>query len=345
MLNDLLSNFSPQTREIIARMLLAFLALLLTYLLRRVLTGLIIRPFRRRAERGNSRLAQGLITVLDQPTQLLVLAFGLYLAATILEIDRVANPFIDSILRTLVIIAIFIIIYGFVDVLSFSSSRLKDMTGLYLEDRLMPFIRVILKLVVIVVGLTVVLQEWGYEVSTLVAGLGLGSLAISLAAKDTIENLFGFAAVVTDRPFVVGDHVQVLDVEGTVENVGWRSTVLRTEAQSRVTIPNNRLIAAVVVNYSRMNKRYFDIVLKVPINTPPDLLQALMTGLQKAITDHPKADAQNTTVHMIAFADGNITVQAEGFLQLPRVSEFEREKAAIYVRVLALLQQLGITAA
>src|SRR3982751_4471798 len=122
------------------------------------------------------------------------------------------------------------------------------------------------KTILMALALVIIIQEWGYDVSGLVAGLGLGGLAFSLAAKDTVENLFGFTTIVSDQPFVVGEFIKSNDIEGTVEHVGIRSTRIRQQDQSYVIVPNSKLASAPILNWSRLNKRWYNTTLRVSYN-------------------------------------------------------------------------------
>src|SRR5947208_14792157 len=99
-------------------------------------------------------------------------------------------------------------------------------------------------MIVLALALVIIIQVWGYDVTGLIAGLGLGGLALSLAAQDTLSNVFGFAAIVSDRPFVVGEYIKTKDVEGAVERVGLRSSRVRQIDQAIVAVPNNLLASS-----------------------------------------------------------------------------------------------------
>jgi MscS family membrane protein len=186
----------------------------------------------------------------------LPVTLGFYAAAllaisTVLTLDAGAQVFVARLARTLIIVAIAIALYRALEIFGFSRARLYALTGINIEESLLPFVRVGLELLIIAFTVVIVVQEWGYDVSALVAGLGLGGLAVSLAAADTIANIFGFSMIVGDRPFIVGDYIKTNDVEGTVEKVGLRSTRIRQPDQALVTVPNKTLANAVILNWSR----------------------------------------------------------------------------------------------
>src|SRR5262249_8920002 len=151
-------------------------------------------------------------------------------------------------------------------------------------------------------------QEWGYDVTGLIAGLGLGGLAISLAAQDTLSNIFGFAAIVSDRPFVVGEYVKTKDVEGSVERVGLRSTRVRQIDQAVVAVPNSMLASSAILNWSRLSKRKLEVTLGVTYKTRPDQMEALLASLREMLKAHDKVDPNSVVVYFIGFGQSALNI-------------------------------------
>jgi MscS family membrane protein len=230
-----LAPFLESAPELLLRFMLVIVALAVLWVMRGVALWLFVRPMRRRAELTESQWDNILLDILNAPTRYLVLTVALYLILRLLL--PITGPFADHLLRTMVILTIFIGLYRAVAVMTFSRSRLFRMTGLTIEDRLVPFVRTALRLILIAMVLVIIVQEWGYDVSGLVAGLGLGGLAFSLAAQDTVANLFGFTAIVGDTPFLVGEFIKTPDLEGTVEHVGLRSTRIRRPDRAYSSAP------------------------------------------------------------------------------------------------------------
>src|SRR5690606_19640756 len=199
---EFLQGLPRDIREIVLRVALAILALLIIWLLRRLLSALILLPFRRLVvERTHTQIDNMVLNAAETPVRLLIVAAGIGIAGQILSSDGATILFMTHLSRTFVILAAFFLLYNTVDLVVSSSPRLRSLTGIPLDEQLVPFIRVAIKVVLIAVVAVVLLQEWNYDVSGLVAGLGLGGLAFSLAAQDTVANLFAFTTIVSDRPF------------------------------------------------------------------------------------------------------------------------------------------------
>ena len=222
-LSNLFTNLPSNLRETILRVLLAVLVFVFVWLARKLLARIVVAPLYRLAERTPAKWDTALLHALVVPARILIIALGLLIGIEILGVDGTTNHFVGHLIRTLIVVAIFMTGFELVDDLMPSSLRLFRVTGLNLDERLVPFLRTVVKLILMAIGLVIIIQEWGYDVSGLIAGLGLGGLAFSLGAQDTIKNLFGFTTIVGDRPFAVGDFIVTPDVEGIVDHVGVRS--------------------------------------------------------------------------------------------------------------------------
>jgi small-conductance mechanosensitive channel len=155
------------------------------------------------------------------------------------------------------------------------------------DDLLIPLARKAIKVFIFVFGLIYIASSLHVPIAPLVAGLGIGGAGFAFAAKDTVEHLFGSVTVIADRPFEVGDWVQIGDVEGTVEELGFRSTRIRTFYNSLVSVPNGNLVRAVVDNFGRRKYRRWSTHLNLTYDTPPERIEAFCEGVREIIRLHP----------------------------------------------------------
>lgn len=332
----------PDVRTTLTRVAAAALVLLLVWLLRRLLVGLVIAPLRALARRTGSQWDDTLLDVLRGPARLLILAVGFLLAGALLEQDAAGAAFLGLLARTAIIAAIAAACFRAVDVLAPSSPRLLRATGLEINERLLPFGRTAAKLVIVALALIIIVQVWGYDANGLIAGLGLGGLAISLAAKDTVENLFGFTTIVGDQPFTVGDYIKTADVEGTVEKVGVRSTRVRQLDQSLVTVPNGKLASSVVTNWSRLHKRWVNLTLRITYDAGRASLEGLMAALRELLTSRDSVEADSVLVRFIGFGDHGYEILVRCYVFRADWGEFTGEREAIYLDMLRLIEERGL---
>lgn len=335
-------QLAPETRNLILRVGLALLALVLFWVLRRLLAAIVVAPLRRLAKRTSANWDDILLDAVTIPARFLIIAFGLAVGAQILQVDFATDQFVQHLIRTFIIIAILLAIYRAVDLLAPNSARLFRLTGLAITERLLPFVRTAVKIILMAVGLVIIIQEWGYDVSGLVAGLGLGGLAFSLAAKDTVENLFGFTTIVGDQPFMVGDFIKTPDVEGTVEHVGIRSTRIRQLNQAYVTVPNNKLANSAILNWTRLGKRQIDFVLGINYHATAADLETLLERLRSLLKAHDKVEPESVVVYLINFGSDSYEILVRCYVLLPDWTEFTAAKEQLMLHILHILDELKL---
>jgi MscS family membrane protein len=193
-----------------------------------------------------------------------------------------------------------------------------------------------------VVGVLFVAQNLNVNVTSLVAGLGIGGLAFALAAKDTVENLFGSFTVLMDRPFQIGDWVVIGELEGTVEELGLRSTRIRTFYNSVITVPNSRLVHTAVDNLGARRYRRVKCMISVQYDTPPERLDAFCEGIRELIRRHPYTRKDYYLVYFNEFADSSLNILLYAFHETPDWPTELRERHRLFTDVVRLAQRLGI---
>lgn len=161
----------------------------------------------------------------------------------------------------------------------------------------------------IVFSVLVVFESLGFEVKTFLAGLGIGGLAFALAAQDTIANLFGSFVVVMDQPFYVGEYIRIQGHEGTVEEIGLRSTRLRTAQRTQIVIPNKTVAAEVITNFTRMPQRRVDATLGLRYDNPLDSVHLAIADIRDLLRADPGVHKGQIVVSLADFSDNSMRVQ------------------------------------
>jgi MscS family membrane protein len=339
---DLWNQLAPNLRDNLIRILLAALVLLFVWGLRKVLAAIVVAPLRRVAERSNRQWDDVLLDTIVVPARVLIIALGLALGAEILGLDPITYVFVQHLMRTLIILAIFMIGIRGVDVIAPSSVRLFGVTGLSVSERLLPFLRTAFKLVFVALAVLIIVQEWGYDASGLIAGLGIGGLAISLAAQDTVKNLFGFTTIVSDQPFTVGDFIKTPDVEGTVEHVGVRSTRIRQQDQAYVTVPNSVLANSAILNWSRLSKRWINMTLRITYDATRSDMQNLLEQIRAMLESREHVDPESVLVRFINFGDAGMEILLRSYILLADWGEFTAERETINLEIMKIIEELGL---
>ena len=234
-------------------------------------------------------------------------------------------------------------VYRAVDLLGDYFSVLAEKTETKVDDLLVPFARKIAKVVVTVFGIVFIIHQFTEETPfKLLAGLGLGGLALALAAQDTLKNLFGSLTVIADRPFKVGDWVLIGDIEGMIESVGFRSTRVRTFYNSQVVVPNASLMSATIDNYGARRYRRIKIMLSLTYATSPEKINAFCEGIRELIRLHPYTRKDYYHVYFNKFAASSLDVLLYCFLETPDWGTELRERHRLFIDVLRLADKLEV---
>jgi MscS family membrane protein len=244
--------------------------------------------------------------------------------------------------RVVAIVVAVVVAYRLADLLAGLLENRADRTDTRFDDLLVPLVRKSLKVFVAAIGIVLIADTVGQDITALLAGLGLGGLALALAAQDTVSNLFGSLTVLIDRPFQVGDWVIVGDVEGTVEEVGFRSTRIRTFYNSLVTLPNSNLIKASVDNLGDRTYRRWKTTLAVTYDTPPERIDAFCEGVRELIRRHPYTRKDYFHVYLNDFGDASLNILLYTFFRTPDWATELRERHRLAVDILRLAADLGV---
>lgn len=341
----ILQDLSEDMRMFVAQLLLLVVAIMLILFLRRALTWILVRPLRRLTQQTDMAYDNAILDAMLQPMRYWVIAAGLLVSVRILDVGDAITMLVSTLGRSLIIIGIAMFIYRLIGLFAMDGNRLFTITGLSIQDRLLPFIRTALQILIVVIGVIIIIQEWGYDVSGLIAGLGLGGLAISLAAKDTVENVFGFGSIVGDDPFHVGEYIVTSHGEGVVEHVGIRSTRIRRLDQALITVPNSQLASTAITNWSRLAKRRIDYIIGVTYDAKSDDLRVLMHRIREILSSYETVDSDSVTVVFTDFGASSLDILIRGYVDIADWGEFMTEKERINLEVMDTIAELGMSMA
>ncbi len=210
------------------------------------------------------------------------------------------------------------------------------------DDLLVPMITKSLKVFVVIIGVLFSADNFNVDVTSLLAGLGLGGLAFALAARDLLGNFFGSLTVLLDRPFQIGDWVVIADVEGSVEQVGFRSTRIRTFYNSLITLPNSILTNTKIDNMGARRYRRMSTTLDVTYDTPPEKIDAFCEGIRALIHLHPYMRKDYYQVYFNEYKAASLGILVYVFWQTPDWNTELRERHRFLLDILRLAKQLDV---
>ena len=317
-------------------------ALLLIVILRWLLTGILLRPLRLLVGRSSSEIDDRLLEASVSPVRLAVIGFSLILVTFVFSFDIQVKNIAVTAGRALLISAFFFGVVRWFEVLSLRPDAFARVTGWSIPERLLPFLNTLVKYLIIALGIIFVLQELNFDVAALIASLGVVGIGISLASQNTVSNMFGFAAIVSDNPFKVGDFIRTPDITGIVENVGVRSTRVRQLDQALITVPNNALTDAVVVNLSRMEKRRLDLSLTFTYSTTAAQMRQVVTEIRELLQSTEDVDPESVIVHFVDFDSSSLNVRVIAQVLLTDWKAFTARKEAVMLAIMGIVEGLGI---
>ncbi len=285
--------------------------ILVTFLGAKLLYFVFSKIFRLLASKTKTQLDDILIHALQGPVVFLFLVFGFQFATQFLTLNEQATLIFKDITTILIVINIAWfatriingLLQNYIEPLGSKSKRAKKRVS-----TVYPLFKKIVNFVVWSIAIVVGLQQIGVQITGLIAGLGIGGLAFALAAQDILANFFGGAAVLTDRPFEVGDRIKVSGQDGFVQKIGLRSTVMETFDGTNIVMPNKIIADSVLENVSREKMRRIKTILGLEYNTPTKKLEKAKKILADIVKKN-KHTNDDSLVHFVEFADSSLNLQ------------------------------------
>jgi len=323
---------------------LIYLAILIlvSFLVGRIAEKLLSSQFVRMAAKFKVELSDKVAQGLRGP--LVWASTGAVFLLGIPDMQLAVRPsqFLLFLSRTVLSIALVLIAVGAVDVATQFFAKRAEATDTKLDDQLIPLANRATKTALWILGGLFVVQNMGVDVTALLAGVSIGGLAFALAAKDTVENLFGSVTIFTDRPFQIGDTIEVNGVIGTVEEVGFRSTRLRTPVGSLISLPNGKVAGAQVDNLGARTRRRTRITLGLTYDSTQAQMVAFVEGI-RAVLDGHEIVSPDSEVHFTGFGDSALEVMVHFFLEVPGWSDQLVHQQEIFLAFMGVAEDVGVS--
>ena len=195
---------------------------------------------------------------------------------------------------------------------------------------------------IVVLAILTVLSNWGYNTTTLIAGLGVGGIAVALAAQQTIANVFGGVSVIGDQPVRIGDLGKFGDLIGQVEDIGMRSTRIRTLARTVVSVPNSNFAALNIENYTLRDKMLFNPTLPIKRGTPDEQIHQAMDAIHQALAGHQSVEAGEMSVRLTGLASASFNLEIFCYILTSDLKEFYRIQTELLLAVNQVLNNTKV---
>lgn len=323
-------------------MVICCLFLAAAILLRRLVTTIIFNLLKRLAAKTETTLDDKLFPALEAPVATFVMVTGIFAALKVLKLSETVDRSIgygSTVAFSLVIF--WGLLRAFNAILDHASEMAKErQMGV---AAFMPWIKKTLVALFVVIGVLITIQSLGYNVSTILSGLGIGGLAFALAAQDTIANLFGSLVVAIDQPFKVGETVKIGANTGTVEEIGLRSTKIRLVDKSLVVIPNKLVSSEAITNLSRFTQRRIEQVIGINYDATPEQLRFIVEDIRQCILAEAAVDTNSVMVFFRDLSASSLDLWIVYVAQGPDFQQSLALKQRVNLEIMRLVAARGLT--
>ena len=307
--------------------------------LRGIFSKFVIKRLESYVSKTTNKFDNSLVLSMEGPAKFFPIVLGFFVATSYLSIESNAAEFLETINRSLITILIF---WTFHQIIGPFSVVIKSIGDLLSRDLLNWIINAV-KVLIFILGLAAVLELWGIKIGPIIAGLGLFGVAVALGAQDLFKNLISGILVLVERRFKVGDWIFVEGIiEGTVENIGFRSTVVRKFDKSLATIPNFQFAEKAVINYSKTTNRRINWVIGLEYRTSADQIKKIKEQVEKYISQSDLFSKEGDTfitIQVEQFAASSIDLRLICFTKTSQYLEWMRVKDILAIEIKSIVER------
>jgi len=313
---------------------------------RRIFFRVFSRTLKRLAGRTATDIDDRILEAIERPLEFTFVIIGLYISVQVVSLSPALDAVFGRIIRSMIAFTIFWSIFRILDPLSMLLDRTITLFGSpSMHETIKGFFVKVAKFVVVCLGVASVFQEWGFNVAALLGSLGLLGMAVALGAQDLIKNMFAGLTIFLDRMFEKGNWIKSSDVEGTVEEIGFRATKIRRFDKALVTIPNSKLASEALINYSRMTQRRIYWSIGVEYRTTKDQLRDIIHDIADYVHTNPDFETNpektKTFVYLDSFGSSSIDLMLYCFTKTIEWGEWLAVKERLAYTIKDIVERHG----
>jgi MscS family membrane protein len=300
---------------------------------------------RRLVDRTKTSFDNQVLAALRRSVGYLILLGGGFLALLWLDLPRA--PFdwelaVWRVLNTLLLLCVGLLGYRIIDLtLSFLAERQGSEKKSLLDQQFVPLLRDVSRVALVLLVTMAVIQSWGYSPAGVIAGLGVGGLALAFAAQDAVANVFGSFIVFSDRPYKIGDWIKLAGIEGTVEQIGIRSTRIRLFDKALVSVPNKIVTNECIHNYSEMPVRRIDLVVRLGYSASPEQVLGIVQDIRALLKGHSGIDQEYWVVNFSELSTYSLDLIVYCFTRSTVWEEYLEVRQDLLLRIMGICQARG----
>lgn len=292
-------------------------------------------------KKARTEPTQGIVEALSLPIQLYIALWVFIDFSQRVGISIIIRQRFSYLTVTVGIIAFLMLLWRITDFVSELSKNRMTVRGRVSTISVILFLRRTFKVAIFVFGGIAILGAIGIDVTTGLAALGIGGIALALGAQKTVENFVGSVTLVIDQPIRVGDYCRINDIKGNVEQIGMRSTKIRTGERTVVTIPNGLLSANNIENYAFRDRFFFGPVLDLRCETTPDQIRFLLVEIKSILYAHPMVNSDDARVRFIGFGASSLRIEISSYIMVSTLDTSLEVKEDLLLRIMDIVAESG----
>lgn len=325
-MNEILNSlkgmyFYIDSDNIIFKIIMFLFLVMLIMLTRNIILNIFFKIGNKMASKTKTDLDNKILDNLKDPIKLFYTTILIFFASFVFKFNTSILLVIFKIVKNILAFSVFWGLYNlnnvFIIIFRKSYNRITEKQN----KLVIPFLEKIYKIVIYILGFTVIIQEW-YDIGAILAGLGIGGLALALAAKDTASNIFSSIVIILDRTFDIGDYIEVSNQSGIVEDIGFRSTKIRTLEDAMITIPNSKIGSENILNWSKRNKRKIKFNIGVTYDTSNKDIENIVEDIRILLKNDDQVETNSVYVYMTEFKDSSLNIFIQYFVKTIDYKEY-----------------------
>lgn len=283
----------------------------------------------------------GVIKAFSVPVQIYLAVWFFVYATERADISIIVRQRLSGISVVFYLIALMLLLWQLLNTLTGFTQRRFSLRGNQAGVSAVLFLRRALKITLVVIAIIAALDTFGFNVTTGLAALGIGGIALALGAQKTVENFVGSVTLIADQPVRIGDFCKVGDIVGTVEQIGMRSTQIRTNDRTIVTIPNGEFAALKIENFAHRDRFFFHPIFRIRLDATPDHIRYLLVELRAILYAHPKVSPQPARIRFIEIGTDALKLEVFSYIIAVDFDRFLEIQEDIYLRMLDVIKASG----
>lgn len=319
--------------------LIALLIIVIFRALSSTISYAIIRMFKFKAKSAKEIKESAFF----KPLKLFFIILGIYLAILFLKVPlNISEPTMQMVTTIFEIISVIAFAIALAKSFTIQSSLIKKMkktSKRELDDATIEFILKIVRVLIYIIAIFVVLALLKIDLTGLIAGLGIGGVIVTLAAQDTAKNLFGGVVIFLDKPFNVGDWVQMDAYEGTIEDITFRTTRIRTFENSLLNVPNSIISNASVINWSKMQTRRYKANLRIDFNTSIEKLERVKARIEEMLKERESIVDDATIIRYDNINENGINMLIYTYTDSINYASYLSEVEKINFKIMRIMEE------